>query len=89
MSNRHQLIDPAARLNFSNDWETDWLVEGDTISSRQWTILPAGPTLTNDSSDTVFVEGCEFGMIYHLTEHVVTASGLEDDRTIVLLCQHT
>lgn len=89
MSNRFQLIDPAARLNFSNDWTTDWLVEGDTINSRQWTISPTGPTLTNDTSDVVFVEGCEFGKVYHLTEHVVTDSGLEDERTIVIRCGDT
>jgi hypothetical protein len=92
------LVDPNSKLNFSFDW-TDWLASGssgsptDTIASRQWSISPSGgspqPTLTGDTTDVVFVEGLEAGKIYALTEHVVTAAGIEDDRTIVLRCEET
>jgi hypothetical protein len=92
------LVDPSSRLNWSHDWEDPldpWLAEGDTITSRLWTITPLNnttpetPVLSNTTSDIVFVEGLLPGRVYHLTEHVVTASGLEDDRTIVIRCEDT
>lgn len=92
------LVDPSSRLNWSHNWEDPldpWLADGDTIASRQWTISPlnAGspetPVLSNDTSDIVFVSGLQAGRVYRLTEHVVTAAGLEDDRTLVLRCDET
>jgi hypothetical protein len=63
----HVLQDPDAKLNYSFDW-ADWLADGDTIVSHQWTIDPAGPTLTGETTDTVFVEGLEWGQIYRAIE---------------------
>lgn len=89
------LADPDSVLNWSHDWATDWLAEGDTIASRQWSIMPLNgtspetPTLTNDTADIVFVSGLQAGKVYHLTEHVVTTAGVEDERTIVLRCDDT
>jgi streptogramin lyase len=89
------LVDPSSVLNWSNDWATEWLADGDTIASRQWSIEPLNgtspetPTLTNDTNDVVFVSGLQTGKIYRLTEHVVTVAGLEDDRSIMLRCDDT
>jgi hypothetical protein len=85
------LVDPSSVLNFQHDW-SDWLADGDTISSRLWTIEPdegsPSPVLANTTSDIVFVSGLEAGQVYRLTEHVVTAAGLEDERSIVIRADH-
>ena len=95
---RYLLVDPSSKLNFENDWDEEgnsWLAEGDTIASRQWSISPLNgtspetPTLTGDTTDIVFVEGMQAGKVYHLTEHVVTTAGVDDERTIVLRCDDT
>lgn len=88
------LVPPSGRLNWQHDW-TDWLAEGDSITSRQWSITPLNnttpesPTLTNATSAIVFVEGLLRGKIYHLSERVNTLNGLTDERTIVLRCDPT
>ena len=88
MSGTYFLCDPQSRLNWQHDW-SDWLEQGDSITSRQWLIEPTGPTLTGATSDVVFVEDLEFGKIYRLTERIVTSHGLEDDQTIVIRCAQT
>jgi hypothetical protein len=89
------LIHPDSALTFSHDW-TDWLDYGspaDEIVSRQWTIVtqdegsPSTPVLTNSTQEIVMVESCLAGHVYRLSEHIVTAAGLEDTRTIVLRCE--
>lgn len=83
------LQDPAAVLNYSHDWVTEgWLAVGDSIASRVWTITPLA-TLVGATGDVVFVSDLQLGERYELTEHVVTAAGVEDDRTIVIACEHT
>jgi hypothetical protein len=90
------LADPQSKLSWSHDW-SEWLESGsagsptDTIVSREWRIeRPSGgspqPTLIGALTDTVFVEGLEAGIIYWLTEHIVTAAGVEDERTVVIRC---
>lgn len=85
-------VDPSSVLDWQHDWDP-WLSlegsPGDAIASRQWTISPQEgsppqPSLTNPTSAVVMVEGMIPGRVYHLTEHVVTENGLEDDQTIVL-----
>lgn len=84
------LIDPDADLDFGHDW-SDWLPDGDTITTSTWTISPAGPTLSNsthdDTTTTIWVEGCTAGVTYTLTNHIVTGDGREDDRSITLHCE--
>lgn len=91
------LADPSSKLNFSHDWETlGWLADGDSISSRQWSITmhegggsPNAPVLFGDTDDIVYVSGMLPGYIYHLTESVVTSAGIEDQRSIVIRCDQT
>ena len=88
------LVDPESRTSWSHDW-TDYLSEGETISSRIWTIStinpgsPATPILSNATSDVVFVEGMAAGHVYRLLERVTTSNGVIDDRSIVLRCDDT
>jgi hypothetical protein len=88
------VVDPNSRLNWQHDWSL-WLAEGDSITARQWAITPLNnttpetPTLTNATSEIVFVEGLQVGKIYHLSERVTTLNGVIGERTIVLRCDQT
>jgi hypothetical protein len=84
----YRLIDPDAKLDYAMDW-SDWLAEGDAISTHQWSITPQSgsptqPTLTNDTQATVTVQGFEAGKVYVLTDKITTTAGLIDERSITL-----
>lgn len=77
--------DPDAVLDYTIDW-SDWLGT-DTISTSTWT-LDTG--ITEDSSanttttTTIVVSGGSVKTSYKAVNHIVTAAGLEDDRTIII-----
>ena len=85
---RFQVQDPSDTLDWSNDW-TDFLADGDSISSRQWTIDPdASPTLlTNPTAAAVIVAGLTVGTIYALSEKITTANGIIGERSITIRCE--
>ena len=78
--------DPDAVLDYAVDWE-DWL-GGDTIASSSWTV-PAGITKDSDTHDdttaTVWVSGGAAGETYRLVNHIETAAGREEDRSIFIV----
>lgn len=82
-------VDPSAVRPFTLSW-SPWLGV-DTIDTSTWTISPTGPTLASsthdDTSATVVVSDLAPGQTYRLTNHVVTASGDEDSRSLVLRCR--
>ncbi len=75
--------DPQAILDYVIDW-SDWL-DGDTITASTWT-APTGITVDSDShtttATTVWLSGGTLGETYSLVNHITTAAGREDDRTI-------
>ena len=82
--------DPEAVLDYSIDWGADYLA-GDALTDSSWTVSPAEPggvAIVSDRSDllvaTVEVEGGIAGRLYRLTNHVVTAEGREDSRSIMI-----
>lgn len=84
------LKDPEATLDYSVDWGEDYLT-GDVLTESSWNVGPAeagGVTIVGNQFDllvsTVQVAGGIAGRIYRLTNHVVTAEGREDSRSIVL-----
>lgn len=82
--------DPAAKLDYSCDW-SDWLEDiGDTIVSSVW-FLDAGIVKVSESNNTmkatVFISGGTSGVIYGAVNHIVTAGGREDERTITIRVQ--
>lgn len=77
------LVDPSSKLPWSHDWAS-WLSAGDSIASRVWTISPAGPTLTNETTDTVTAESWASGKTYRLAEKVTTANGAIGERSIII-----
>jgi hypothetical protein len=83
MKTSYRLVDPDSRLNWSFDW-SDALGEGDAIAGHSWAIAPAGPTLSGESTDTVYVSDLAPGSIYRLADTVVTQSGVQMTRSITL-----
>lgn len=84
------LKDPEAALDYSVDWGADYLT-GDVLTESSWAIGPAEPgglSILSNRFDlltsTVQVGGGLAGRVYRLTNHVVTAAGREDSRSIIL-----
>lgn len=84
------LKDPDAVLDYAVDW-SDFLSAtdpSDTITESSWTSDDSGITIDSDSStDTeakVWLSGGTVGKRYALTNHILTAGGREDDRTIYI-----
>ena len=84
------LKDPGAVLDYAVDWGAEYL-DGDTIASSSFAVEPVeagGAMITAMANDfavaTVTVAGGIAGRQYRVTNHVVMASGREDERTIVL-----
>jgi hypothetical protein len=77
--------DKDAKLDYSIDYAA-WL-KGDTLSSSTWeveeglTIATPLPSLT-PTATTIWLSGGTTGERYQVTNHIVTAAGREDDRTI-------
>lgn len=84
------LKDPDATLDYSVDWGAEYLAD-DALSESRWAVAPeevGGIAVASDRFDprtaTVKVESGIAGHVYRLTNHVVTASGRGDSRSIML-----
>lgn len=81
------LKDPSAVLDYAIDWESQYL-EGDYLVESSWSVEPDDVQVVGASFDhgssCVKVAGGLPGRIYRLSNHVVTAAGREDQRSIVL-----
>jgi hypothetical protein len=84
------LKDPTALLDYTVDWGAEYL-SGDTLADSNWSISPDEPdgaAIAGSQFDlqvaTVQVAGGVPGKIYRVVNHVVTASGREDSRSIML-----
>jgi hypothetical protein len=84
------LKDPEATLDYSVDWGAEYL-SGDALATSSWTVSPAetgGIAIVSDRFDllvaTAQIEGGIAGRLYRLTNHVVTAEGRSDSRSIML-----
>jgi hypothetical protein len=77
--------DPDATLDYVIDWST-WL-GADTISDSSWSAT-SGITIDSDSNTTttatVWLSGGTPGQTYAVTNHIITAAGREDDRTLFI-----
>ena len=84
------LKDPEAVLDYAVDWGAEYL-SGDVLTESSWTVSPAetgGVSIVSNRFDllvsTVQVGGGIAGRLYRMTNHVVTAEGREDSRSIML-----
>lgn len=85
--------DPDAVLDYKVDWSA-WLPTGDTIVASTWTV-PVGitqatpPPSFTDSTATIWLSGGTLGDTHEIVNHVTTAQGRQDDRTIrVVIREH-
>jgi hypothetical protein len=78
--------DPNSRLDYGFTW-ADWLVQ-DTIVASEW-IVPSD--LTNildyftDTDAIIWLEGGVVGNTYEITNHITTAAGREEDRSLIII----
>ena len=84
------LKDPEATLDYSVDWGAEYL-SGDVLVESGWTVSPAEPgglSIVGTHFDllraSAEVQGGIAGRIYRLTNHVVTAEGRSDSRSILV-----
>lgn len=77
--------DPDAVLDYVIDWSA-WL-DTDTISTSVWTV-PDGITKDSDTetatASTIWLSSGTVDTDYDGVNHIVTAAGREDDRTITI-----
>jgi hypothetical protein len=77
------LHDPDSVLDYMIDW-TGWL-GADSIATSTW-IVPAGLTKTSDTHDattaTIWLSGGTANSTYTVTNHIVTAGGRIEDRSL-------
>ncbi len=75
--------DSDAVLDYEIDYAA-WLGD-DTIATSTWDV-PTGLIKDSDTNTTttttIWLSGGTVGEIYRVTNHIVTAGGREDDRTI-------
>ena len=86
-NSQKKLKDPDSTLDFGFDWE-DWLDDvTDTIAASTWTV-PAGLTKDSDTFDdtttTIWLSGGTAGTWYTCVNHITTAAGREDDRSLYI-----
>lgn len=85
--------DVNARLDYAEDWADFMaLVPGDTIQSSNWTAVPAGDLILEDSiidgsTVSTFVRGGTPGLVYRVQNVIQTAGGRTDVRSFILLVQ--
>ena len=78
--------DPDAVLDYTIDW-TGWLRGGDAIVTSTCTVALGLTKVSETHTDTtasVFVSGGTEGASYDITNHITTAQGRADDRTITI-----
>ena len=88
------LKDPDSILDYAVDWSSEYLGE-DIVTQSSWTIDPvedSGVIVIASEFDsgmtTVTAGGGIAGHIYQLTNPVVLASGLTDNRSVTLRVEH-
>lgn len=80
--------DPQAVLDYKLDW-SQWLPTNDTITNSTFTVVDAGAqgvvvddTAFTPTTATVWLSGGLAGVRYTVTNHITTAAGREDDRSL-------
>lgn len=83
--------DPAELLDYVVDWEDNWLAEGETISTSDWTVA-TGITEVSASNTgttaTVWLSGGTHGQEYLVTNTITTSAGRIGERSIKILVRN-
>jgi len=82
--------DPDAVLDYTVDW-TAWLPSGDTITASTFTVnsdadnaVVVDDQLNDAHTTTVWLSGGVAGQKYTVTNHITTAAGRQDDRSLTI-----
>jgi hypothetical protein len=87
------IVDPQEKRFFSIGWN-DFTGTADSLASSGWSISPDGTAITLSgsavASGTATVAGTGFsrGVLYELSNKVVTLGGAVAERTIVFRCEN-
>jgi hypothetical protein len=85
----HFIKDPAGIIDYTIRWSS-WLPSGDTISASSW-IIPAGIVKVSEANNTIdaviFLASGTVGVIYPITNRIVTVGGRQNDQTISILIE--
>jgi len=77
--------DPGAKLDYGFDY-SDWLYEGDSITTSSWTVETGGldidPEYHDSTSTVVWLSGGVAGRTYRVTNRITTTAGRIDERSI-------
>jgi hypothetical protein len=86
--------DPHAELQYGVDW-TDWLGDGDSITSATWAVESTATNAITLSNDVVFdnvtavtVTGGSTGTIYTVAVNITTAEEYIDTRRFRIKCEN-
>jgi hypothetical protein len=85
----HFTKDPAGIIDYTIRW-TSWLPSGDTISSSSWTVPPGIVKVSEANTTTdavIFLASGSLGVIYEVTNRIVTTGGRQNDQTISILIE--
>ncbi len=82
-------IDPDAVLEYFCEWQR-WLAPfGDSLDTSAWLISPdtlaRGLETRTETRATIELSGAQAGQVYLVTNHIETAAGRKDDRSIYLV----
>ncbi len=83
-TNPNFIIDPDAILPRWIDW-SDWLIDDDTISASTWTLVgcsKVSDTFDNTRTKVILSPSVAAGGTMTAKNHVTSAAGYEDDRTL-------
>lgn len=81
------LKDPDSTTDYTVDW-SDYLATGEAISLSAWGVTPTGVTVDSDTntttSATALVSGGTEGVVYKVTNEIVTDQGRTVQRSVYL-----
>ncbi|MFA5712419.1 hypothetical protein [Mycolicibacterium sp.] len=84
--------DPSEVIDWTLDWDDEYLAAGETIQSSAWAVVPAGDiTLSggtfSDASTTITASGGTAGDTYRLENTVTTSGGRTAVRSVTVRVQ--
>lgn len=90
---RSFIKDPDAVIDYSIDWQANYLLGGEQITDSSWYITPQGavsdlaidqiPAIVAGVA-SVFVKSGIAGKSYQLTNHITTDQGRIDERSLTI-----
>jgi hypothetical protein len=85
------LKDPDERLDYTEDWDDEYLAVGETISSVTYTV-PSGitnySTSNTTTTTTIWLSGGTHGQEYLVSTRITTSAGRIAERSIKIIVRN-